>query len=106
MKFLLHAKDLKLSQDEKDYIEEKVNILKRYAERVDDDASECKVDVIKTHHASDDDQIEMAVTMHLPGHATLRAEAHSKTVTAAIDMVEEKLKPQIERYKAQVQSKI
>jgi ribosome-associated translation inhibitor RaiA len=57
-----------------------------------------RVDVEYQEHLSSDKKILMAVTASVP-QETLRAETDALTVEEGIDLMEEKLRSQLEKYK-------
>jgi putative sigma-54 modulation protein len=60
--------------------------------------------MLKEHKAKDKKQCTAEVTIYVPGE-TLSAKETTVNMYAAIDIVEEKLKTQLRRYKSQNQSK-
>lgn len=101
MKINIHSKNIDLSQEHKDYITEKMEKLAHYGGRVDDESSEIRVEIDKETNRNIEKNIVIQVTLFVP-HSTIRAEDHADSVEAAVDEVEEKLKKQIERYKAKM----
>ena len=99
MQSRIHSKNLDIQDDQKAYIEERVERLSKYADRIGDEATIVDVEVHKNKHKGSDKMITLEMTIHAP-HATIRAEVNELTIEAASDAAFEKLKAQIERYKS------
>lgn len=97
MQVNFHQKSIHLSDAQKDYITEKVEMLQKF-KVMEDPSVVAKVDVEYFENASSDKKIQMAVTVNIPG-TILRAEEAALTVESGIDLIEEKLRHQLERYK-------
>ncbi|MBU1703278.1 ribosome-associated translation inhibitor RaiA, partial [Patescibacteria group bacterium] len=97
--FTIHEKNLKLSDFQKDYVLEKVDHLKTYGERVDDESTQVRIDIQTNKLKTTNKNYTVQVTMYVP-HAVVRAEVFSQTIEEGIDVAVEKLKKQIERYKS------
>lgn len=97
MQINFHQKNLTLSEQQEDYVSAKIETLTRF-KVMEDPSVTVKVDVEYMEHASSNNKIIMAVTATVPG-ALLRAEADASTVGEAIDLIEEKLQHQLEKYK-------
>lgn len=87
-----------LGDNQKEYIESKLDNLKKYEERISDDATKVRVDVEKTKVRSGDNKIKTQITMYLP-NSVIRSEVSGATVEETVDLSVDKLKKQIERYK-------
>ncbi|MBA4336655.1 ribosomal subunit interface protein [bacterium] len=98
MKIQLSSQSMTLGDSQKQYIEEKIDNLKKYEERIADEATVVHVDIEKTKVKSGDEKISTQITMHVP-NAVIRAEVKGSTVEETADLAVEKLKKQIERYK-------
>lgn len=98
MQIQIFSNSVTLGDNQKDYINEKIENLKKYEERIADEASIVRVDVEMTKVKSGDQKIVTQITMYVP-NAVIRAEVNGATVEETIDLAEEKLKKQIERYK-------
>jgi putative sigma-54 modulation protein len=98
MKIQLFSQSVTLGDSQKEYIEEKINNLKKYEERIADEATVVHVDIEKTKVKSGDEKISTQITMHVP-NAVIRAEVKGSTIEETADLAVEKLKKQIERYK-------
>ena len=99
MQIHLQTRGLTLSPQQEEYVNQKTEKLVRFAHRVKDDASRIEVEIDYHETKSAHDRIECLTTMFLP-HGTLRAEAHGSTVEESIDIVEQKLRVQLEKYKS------
>ncbi len=91
-------KYLHLTEDQKEYIQHKIDHLKHLGERVDDESTKVRVDVESNKIKTTNKNVSLQVTMYLP-HAVIRAEMFSTTVEEGIDLAVEKLEKQLERYK-------
>lgn len=97
MQINFHQKSLQLSDHQKDYIVAKIETLSRY-KVMEDPSVTVKVDVEYSEHVSSDKKIMMGVTATIPG-SVLRAETDCLTVEEGIDLIEEKLRHQLDKYK-------
>lgn len=90
---------MELSAEQLQLIEAKVSHLADLAERIKDESSEIRVDL--SHHQSRaaEDAYECHLTLFVP-HAKMRAESRAESLENVVDQVIEKMKPQIEKYKA------
>lgn len=98
MQVMIHEKNLTLNDEQKDYITKKVQHLANFEERIDDESTKVKVEVETNKMKTTNKNISVQVTMYVP-NVVIRAEVKSVTVEEGIDLCEEKLKKQIERYK-------
>jgi len=99
MQIKINSQSITLGDNQKDYINEKIDNLKKYEERVSDEATLIRVDVEKRKVKSGDEKIVNQITMYIP-NSVIRAEVNGSTVEETTDLAVEKLKKQIERYKA------
>jgi ribosomal subunit interface protein len=97
MNINFHQKKLHLSEQQKDYITAKIETLSRF-KVMEDSSVTVKVDVEYHEHASSDKKIMMGVTVNVPS-SVLRAETDCLTVEEGIDLIEEKLQHQLDKYK-------
>jgi len=97
MQINFHQKSFHLSDSQKDYISAKIEQLSKY-KIMQDESVLARVDVEHQEHLSTDRKIVMAVTVQIPGE-TLRAESDCIAVEEGIDLIEEKLRHQLEKYK-------
>lgn len=98
MQVSIIQKHINLSEDQKDYIQEKIDNLKHLGNRVDDESTQVRVDIEHNDIKTTNKKIAVQVTMFVP-HAVIRAEVLGQTPEEAIDLAVDKLKKQIERYK-------
>ncbi len=98
MQIQIFSQSVSLGDNQKEYINEKVNNLGKYEQRVADEATMVSVDVEYTKSKSDGQAIATQITMYVPS-AVIRAEVKGSTVEETTDLAVEKLKKQIERYK-------
>ena len=96
-----HSKGLVLTDEEKAYIQTKVETLAKYADRIKDDSSELRTDIVRKDTKSSSDAVTCVITMTIP-KSTLRAEAHGALVKEAFDLAKPKLKQQIDTYKEKI----
>ena len=90
-------KGLHLSDTQKDYISAKIEQLSKY-KIMQDESVLARVDVEFDENRSSDRKLVMAVTVQIP-RETLRAESDCLAVEEGIDLIEEKLRHQLEKYK-------
>ncbi|MFA5830177.1 MAG: ribosome-associated translation inhibitor RaiA [Candidatus Gracilibacteria bacterium] len=98
MQVTIINKHLHLSDEQRAYIEEKVNHLKHYGEQVADESTQVRVDVETNSVKTTNKNISLQITMFVP-HSVIRAEIFAVTIEEAVDLAVEKLKKQLERYK-------
>lgn len=95
------APGLNLSERQKDYVESKIQRLKKYANRIADESSLAKVELKEQRLRTSGRVILCEVTMNVP-RAVIRAEVQASKLEEAIDIAVEKLKKQIDRYKGRL----
>lgn len=98
MQIKMHTQHVELSEERKDYFLAKFEKVTHLAQRLSDESTELKVDLVHQASKRQEDAYECHLTIYVP-HDTLRAEAHSDSLENAVDDVIEKIKTQIERYK-------
>jgi putative sigma-54 modulation protein len=98
MQVQIFDRHLHLNDDQLEYIRGKIFNLGSYGEGIDDESTEVRVDVELNNVKTSNKNITVQVTMIVP-HAVIRAEVYATTVEEGIDIAEDKLKRQIERYK-------
>ncbi len=101
MRLNIHTKKLQLTDQQKKYIETKIQKLCTFASRINDESTEVKVEIHEEERHSNQQSFEVQVTMFIPG-SIIRAEDTGILIEEAIDKVEEKLKKQIKRYKSKL----
>lgn len=99
MQIKIHNKHMQLSSEQMELIEAKVAHLTDLADRIKDESSEIRVDLSHEQSRAAEDAYECHLTLFVP-HATLRAESRAESLENVVDQVIEKMKPQIEKYKA------
>ncbi len=99
MQITIVHRHINLSESQREYIEEKITHLKHLGQRVDDESTKVHVDIESNNIKTSNKNISLQVTMFVP-HAVVRAEVLGITVEEATDLAVEKLKKQLERYKA------
>lgn len=97
MKVTIHEKGIHLNDDQRDYVMKKIEHLKSYGEKVDDESTQVRIDVEQNKVKTSNRHITVQVTMHVP-HSVIRAEVSAMAIEEAVDLAEDKLKKQIERY--------
>ncbi|HRY90856.1 MAG TPA: ribosome-associated translation inhibitor RaiA, partial [Candidatus Gracilibacteria bacterium] len=98
MQVTVFDRNMSLNDFQKDYINEKIDNLKTYGERIDDESTQVRIDVEMNSIKTSNKNVTVQVTMFVP-HAVIRAEVYATTVEEGVDLAVEKLKKQIERYK-------
>ena len=99
MQVTIHEKNLTLSERQRDYITRKIENLSTYGERVDDESTKVKVEIETNKIKTSNKKMTVQVTMYVP-NAVIRGEVKSLTVEEGIDLAADKLRKQLERYKA------
>jgi ribosomal subunit interface protein len=102
MQIKITPQHLTLNKTQEAMIIRKVGKLVTYAARISDESSEIKVDVSHAKSKKPEDAFQCELTLFVP-QDTLHVEAHSESLRSVIDEAVEKIKKQIERYKAKVQ---
>ncbi len=97
MQINFHQKGLRLSDRQEDYITGKVESLSIF-KIMEDPSVVVRVDVEFQEHLSSDKKILMAITAAVP-QGTLRAETDCLTVEEGVDLLEQKLRSQLEKDK-------
>ncbi|MFC1750837.1 ribosome hibernation-promoting factor, HPF/YfiA family [Pseudomonadota bacterium] len=98
MQVTIFDKHMRLNDDQKDYVQSKIEHLKKYSDKVDDESTKVRVDVESKKSKISDKDISVQVTMYVP-NAVIRAEVVSTTIEEGTDIAVDKLRKQIERYK-------
>lgn len=97
MEIKIH-KEMRVSEQQQEYVERKVGRLKKLAGRFWNPAAFVHVELKENSVADRDRSVHCAIKMPLPGE-TLYATTDAKTVEACIDLVENKLVQQLDKYK-------
>ena len=98
MQFQLFSEGIELSEDQKEYVRKKMTHLEKFAEELVDESSTVRVDVRSNKDKTSDKHISFQVTLFVHP-VVIRAEDRGATLDEAVDLAEEKLRKQIERYK-------
>lgn len=98
MQFQLFSEGIELSDDQKEYVRKKMMHLEKFAEELVDESSMVRVDVRSNMIKTSDKHISFQVTLFVHP-VVIRAEDRGSTLEEAVDIAEEKLRKQIERYK-------
>lgn len=101
MQIKIKSKNLNLSNNQKGNIEAKVGKLHNLADRLNDESAEFRVEVRHEKSRKSDDAYACQLTIFAP-HSVIRAESRNNTIENAIDDCMDKIKGQIERYKAKI----
>jgi len=99
MQIRIKSKNLNLADSQKDSIENKVAKLQNLADRLGDESTEFRVEVRYEKSRKTSDAYICQLTIFAPS-AVIRAETRSETIENAVDDCLNKIKTQIERYKA------
>jgi len=94
MRLIIKAKNMKVSEPVREYVQKKIGTLDRYLPTID----KVRVELSLQKARSAQDHLVVQVTMH-SNSTILRAEERSSDIFAAIDAVRDKLQRQIKRYK-------
>jgi len=97
MNLIIYGKNLQLTEAIKSYIEEKMRKIEQYFDVPLPSNIHVNVSIMKGHHC-------IEITMSL-SQAYIRAEAISDDLYKSIDIVEEKLRRQIRKYKTRLNRK-
>ncbi len=96
-KFEIHAVHSKLDDQLKAYVNKKIGNLDRYISRHSRESAHAEVH-LKESKAKQKDRFLCEVTMRLP-HQTIVIKESALNMYAAVDIVETKLKQQLQKYK-------
>ncbi len=99
MQFQFHTTGFKLDPEQESLIQDKIQNVAKISPRVDDPSTFTRIDFERTRFSEDDKRFKLQVTLVIPG-VLIRAEAYAETVENAIDVMEDKLRNQLERYKS------
>lgn len=94
-----YCNKLSLAKKQEDYVRSKLDNLKKYAGRVADESTQCRVEFRENKLKSEGNRIYCEVTLYVP-QAVIRAEVTGSKVEEAFDLALDKLRRQIERYKS------
>ncbi len=96
MKITIQGRNLKLTPDLKDYVEQKIGKLEKYISNFSDVKCEVELILDKVHHSGKINQVQ--ATIFLPNHI-VRASEGASEMHEAIDLVYEKLENQLLKLK-------
>lgn len=102
MEIKIHAFNFQLADKQEQFVQEKVGKLENLAGRLSDASVEARVDVTLQSAKKNEETFLCHLTLFVPGD-TLRAEAQDASLENVVDDVIEKIKGQIERYKAKAE---
>lgn len=101
MQIKIKSKNLNLSNNQKSSIQNKVEKLQNLADRLSDESTEFRVEVRHEKARRTDDAYICQLTIFAP-NAVIRAETRNSTIENAVDECLDKIRVQIERYKAKI----
>lgn len=101
MQIKIKSKNLNLSNNQKSNIETKVAKLEKLADRLGDESAEFRIEVRHEKSRRSEDAYICQLTIFAPGNV-IRAETRSDTTSNAVDDCMDKIKGQIEKYKAKL----
>ena len=101
MNINIHTQHISLNPAHEESIQSKAEKLFHFADRLSDESSELKIDLIHENAKKMEDAYTCHLTFFVPKD-TLRAEAQSDSIDSCLDEAIEKIKVQIEKYKAKV----
>lgn len=99
MEIKIKSINLSLNNNQKSNIENKVEKLTKLADRLGDASSEFRVELRHEKSRKTEDAYICQLTIFAP-NAVIRAETRSSTIENAVDECMDKIRSQIERYKA------
>jgi putative sigma-54 modulation protein len=100
MKLIVKATNLELTSALRIYLEKKIKSLEKFFVKTADEEAVARIEVARTtRHHKRGDVYRVDINLELPGRI-FRAEHTEADVRAAIDLVRDKLKREIARYKA------
>lgn len=98
MQITIQAEKYSLSSAQESYIKDKLESLKKYYEKITDEAVMVRVNIEENRSLEQKQKLLMRVSMVVP-RASFRAEVKAYTVEEGIDLIHDKLLRQVERYK-------
>lgn len=104
MQIQIYTKNLELTKEVKNYLEEKIGGLEKFMEHVDTSIDvKAELSRITRHHQSGD-IYRCEVNMFFP-HQLIRSEAERDNLLLAIDEVKDELQLEIKKYKQRYRTK-
>jgi putative sigma-54 modulation protein len=101
MQIKIKSQNLSLADSQKEMITAKVEKLQTFADRLGDESAEFRVEIRHETSRKPQDAYVCQITIFAP-HAVIRAETRDESIENALDSCIEKMKTQIERYKAKI----
>lgn len=101
MQIKIIAQNINLNEAQDDMIRQKVEKLATFAARISDESSEIKVDISYEKTKNPEQAYRCVLTLFVPQH-TLRGKARNESLRNVVDEVIEKVRGQIEHYKAKI----
>lgn len=101
MQIKIKSKNLNLSDSQRDAIETKVSKLQNLADRLSDESTEFRVEVRHEKSRRSEDSYICQLTIFAP-NTVIRAETRNESIENAVDDCMDKIKSQIDRYKAKI----
>ncbi len=101
MEIKIKSKHINLSDGQKNTIHDKVGRLQHLADRLSDDSTEFRVEIRHEESRKADDAYICQLTIFAP-HSVIRTEARNNSISTVVDECMDKIKSQIERYKAKI----
>lgn len=98
MEVKIQTREVHLGKRQESAIRQKFVKLSKFADRIGDESTEIRVELVHSETRKKEDSYLCVLTMFVP-QDTLRAESRSDSLETAIDEVLEKIKAPIERYK-------
>jgi len=98
MKIIIQTEKYEMSDGQESYVTEKIESLKKYYDRITDEAVLVRVMIEKNDNVEQKQKLLIRVTMSVP-KASFRAEVQAFTIEEGVDLIHDKLHRQIERYK-------
>lgn len=98
MNIQFYAKNVDLTQQLRDYVQEKIGALDRYGLNF----SSARVDISQDSHHQKGDVFRFEANMTIIGNKMIRAEASAGDIMSAIDVVKDKLETQITKLKDKI----
>ncbi|MBU0727531.1 ribosome-associated translation inhibitor RaiA [Patescibacteria group bacterium] len=104
MNIKIHTQHLNLAESQEEMLYAKFEKLITYADRLSDESAEMKVNLSFEKSKKPEDAYLCELTIFVPMD-TLRAESRDESLSNVVDDVIEKMKSQIEHYKAKIHQK-
>ena len=101
MQIKIKSKHINLSDGQKNTIHDKVGRLQHLADRLSDDSTEFRVEIRHEKSRKTKDAYICQLTIFAP-NTVIRSETRNDSISSAVDECMDKIKTQIERYKAKI----